>query len=268
MTGRRKVSAQIRENGPIADGIYSMWLKSDEISATAKAGQFISIYTKDSSRLLPRPISICETDPKEGTVRLVYRVSGEGTRQFSLYGENDTAEILGPLGNGYCLSELNKAAKGRALTVVGGGIGIPPMLGLVKAYRENYPEAEINAVLGYRNSDTFLDEDFKKYSKVFYASDDGSIGIRGNVIDAIRHFGIESGVICACGPKPMLKGIKKYGEETDTVSYVSLEEKMACGIGACLACVCKTKETDSHSMVNNRRVCKDGPVFKSDEIEL
>ncbi|MGN0164934.1 MAG: dihydroorotate dehydrogenase electron transfer subunit [Lachnospiraceae bacterium] len=269
MADRAKTTAGIRENVMIAQGIYSMWLEAEQIASDAKPGQFISMYTKDSSKLLPRPISICDIDREKGQIRIVYRISGEGTKQFSEYKEGDTIDVLGPLGNGYDIKALagddNNAS---TLMLVGGGIGIPPMLGLAKAYRKTYPDVEINVVLGYRNSDTFLNDEFTRIANVFYASDDGSIGIKGNVIDSIRANNVSADVICACGPTPMLKGLKTYAAEDNIPAFISLEEKMACGIGACLACVCKSVEKDSHSMVNNKRVCKDGPVFRADEIEL
>lgn len=269
MSDRAKKAVIIRENKRISDGIFSMWLETSEISRSAKPGQFISMYTKDASKLLPRPISICDIDRENGLIRVVYRISGQGTLQFSRYRAGDSIDVLGPLGNGYCLDTIaGEAEEPASLMLVGGGIGIPPMLGLAKAYREAYPGADMSVVLGYRNSDTFLDEEFRDIAKVYYASDDGSIGIKGNVINAIQEYGIKTQVICACGPTPMLKGIQKYAAAENITAYISMEEKMACGIGACLACVCKTKEADSHSMVHNRRICKDGPVFRADEIEL
>ena len=123
-------------------------------------------------------------------------------------------------------------------------------------------------MLGYRDSSTFLVEDMKKYARVVIATDDGSLGVHGNVIDAIKQENIEAGVFYACGPAPMLRGLKMYAEDKGTEAQISLEEKMACGIGACLACVCRTKDIDEHSHVHNARICKDGPVFDSKEVEL
>ena len=270
MSDRVKKPVLIRENTEISQGIFSMWLEANEIASQSGPGQFISMYTKDASKLLPRPISICDYNKNDGLLRVVYRVSGEGTKQFSGYKAGETIDVLGPLGNGYDVEKLASYGKEKpaVLMVVGGGIGIPPMLGLIKAYKTQYPDAKVIAVLGYRNLDTFLDDEFKDYAEVYYASDDGSIGIKGNVIDAIMAEGLVADVICACGPTPMLRGLKAYCTEVCAPLYISLEEKMACGIGACLACVCKSKEVDHHSHVHNKRICKDGPVFNAEEIEL
>lgn len=127
--------------------------------------------------------------------------------------------------------------------------------------------AEKMAVLGYRD-ELFLNEEFEKYATVYLATEDGSAGTKGNVMDAIRENALQADVIFACGPKPMLRAIKAYAEENGIECWISMEERMACGIGACLACVCQSKEVDSHSHVHNKRVCKDGPVFKSTEVEL
>ena len=270
MSDRVKKPLIIRENTEISQGIFSMWLEASEITSQSRPGQFVSMYTKDTSKLLPRPISICDYNKEEGLLRVVYRVSGEGTKQFSGYKVGETIDVLGPLGNGYDIQALAAYGKNETgcLMVVGGGIGVPPMLGLAKAYKAEYPDAKVIAVLGYRNSDTFLDDELKAVADVYYASDDGSIGIKGNVIDAIKADELKADVVCACGPTPMLRGLKAYCEGSDTPLYVSLEEKMACGIGACLACVCKSKEVDHHSHVHNKRICKDGPVFNADDIEL
>ena len=129
-------------------------------------------------------------------------------------------------------------------------------------------QADKEIVLGYRSKDTFLDDELKVYGNVTIATDDGSLGTHGTVIDAIKACNVTGDVIYACGPTPMLRAIKAYAEENNIEAYVSLEEKMACGVGACLACVCKTTAVDDHSKVNNARVCKDGPVFNAKEVEL
>ena len=129
-------------------------------------------------------------------------------------------------------------------------------------------DCEKTAVIGYRDKETFLADELRKYADVVIATEDGSVGTKGNVMDAIRENALEADMIYACGPTPMLRAIKQYAEENGIECYISLEERMACGIGACLACVCKSKEKDAHSNVNNKRICKDGPVFLSTEVEI
>ncbi|SHL99186.1 dihydroorotate dehydrogenase electron transfer subunit [Anaerosporobacter mobilis DSM 15930] len=239
----------------LQDDIVSMWLKDEEIAMASKPGQFVSFYCKDGSRLLPRPISICEINHSEGTLRFVFRLIGEGTKEIATYKVGDDVVIMGPLGNGFTL-------EGKKAILIGGGIGIPPMLELAKQL-----DIEKSIVLGYRDV-TFMDKEFEPYGDVYVATEDGSTGIKGNVIDAIREHAIDADIIFACGPTPMLRGIKAYALEHGIKAQLSLEERMACGIGACLACVCKTKEVDHHTHVHNTRICKDGPVFYAQEVEL
>ena len=146
---------------------------------------------------------------------------------------------------------------------MGGGIGVPPILELAKQMN-----ADKQVVVGYRDSRTFLKEDFEKYGTVTIATEDGSVGTKGNVMDAIRENGLEADVIMACGPMPMLRAIKAYAAEKNIPAYISLEEHMACGVGACLGCVVKTKDVDHHSHVHNARICTDGPVFLADDVEI
>lgn len=173
--------------------------------------------------------------------------------------EGDTLPIIGPLGNGFPL----EAGKGKRAFLMGGGIGVPPILELAKQL-----DCEKQIIMGYRDADTFLKEQFEENGTVYISTEDGSVGTKGNVIDAIRENGLQADIIYACGPTPMLRAIKQYAEENSIECYISLEERMACGIGACLACVCQSKEKDHHSNVNNKRICKDGPVFLSTEVEI
>lgn len=239
----------------LQEDIVSMWLKDEEIATASKPGQFVSFYCNDGSRLLPRPISICEINHSEGTLRFVFRIVGEGTKEIATYKVGDEVVIMGPLGNGFTL-------EGKKAILIGGGIGIPPMLELAKQLN-----IEKSIVLGYRDV-TFMDQEFKPYGDVYVATEDGSTGVKGNVIDAIREHAIDADIIFACGPTPMLRGIKAYALEHGIKAQLSLEERMACGIGACLACVCKTKEVDHHTHVHNTRICKEGPVFYAQEVEL
>ncbi len=247
--------AIVLEQRILAEGVYSMWL-STSIAKEAVPGQFVSLYCEEHSRLLPRPISICEIDKKRSAIRLVYRLAGEGTKEFSALQTDDEVKVLGPLGNGFPL-------EGEHPIVIGGGIGVPPMLELAKSL-----SAKATIVLGYRDEQLFLKEQFEDYGQVEIATDNGSVGVHGTVVDVLEQKQITGDVIYACGPKPMLAAVKRYAMEHEIKCYVSMEERMACGIGACLGCVCQTKEEDAHSHVHNTRVCKDGPVFLAEEVEL
>ena len=258
---KKKEDAMILSQERIAQDIYSMWIRT-EAARTAVPGQFISMYTNDGSKLLPRPISICEINKEEGSLRVVYRVTGEntGTEQFSKMKSGEIVPIVGPLGNGFPYER----AEGKCVFLMGGGIGVPPILELAK--QMNCGKKQI--VVGYRDAETFLKEEFEQNGEVYISTEDGSVGTKGNVMDAIRENSLEADVIYACGPTPMLRAIKNYAEENGIECWISLEERMACGIGACLACVCQSKEKDHHSNVNNKRICKDGPVFLSTEVEI
>lgn len=258
MAQKKKVTAKVLSQVCLAPDIYDMWLET-ELAQDAKAGQFICIYTKERSTMLPRPISICEVNAERTALRVVYRVVGAGTTEFSTYTAGTTAEIMGTLGNGFPVEE----GKGKTVVLFGGGIGIPPMLQTAKLI-----DGDVHAFLGYRNDQLFLAKEFEQYATLHVATEDGSVGTKGNVIDALKESGIKPDVIMACGPMPMLRAIKKCAEELGIPAYISLEERMACGVGACLGCVAKTKEKDHHSNVHNARICTDGPVFEAKEVEI
>ena len=250
--------AKVMDQKELSPGIFDLTLKTEQIAAHAVAGQFVAVYCNDKSKLLPRPISLCGIDREDNTLRLVYRVTGEGTgtEEFSKLTKGDTIKILGPLGNGFTVS-------GKKALLVGGGIGVPPMLQLAKDMKGDF-----SIVMGYRDAGTFLLEEFKEVAKTYVATENGSVGTQGNVLDAIKANELEAEVIYACGPMPMLRALAAYAKEKGIDCYISMEERMACGIGACLACVCKSKEKDEHTNVNNKRICKEGPVFDAREVEL
>ncbi|MCC6095233.1 MAG: dihydroorotate dehydrogenase electron transfer subunit [Eubacterium sp.] len=287
---KRKETAAILRQERISDGIYDMLLEAPEIARDAVPGQFVNVFLHDKSRLLPRPISLCEIDPVRNTLRLVYRAAGAGTTEMSRMKAGDSLQLMGPLGNGFPLEE----AAGRHVYLIGGGIGIPPMLETAKALSGSAALAEeqrdvindeervsgksdgvnarirdtiVTSVLGYRR-DCFLKDEFDHFGETLVATEDGSTGTRGTVLDAICQDGRKPDVIFACGPLPMLRALKHWAEENNVPCWVSMEERMACGIGACLACVCQTKDVDGHSHVRNARVCKDGPVFNASRLDL
>lgn len=244
----------------LADGVFSLTIET-KIAQMARAGQFVNLYCHNEMKILPRPISICQADPENQILRLVYRVVGGGTREFSSYGTGDPVRLLGPLGNGFSL-------EGKRPILIGGGIGVPPMLYLAEAFQATVPGADAQLVMGYRNRDTFLTEELKKSGHLYIATDDGSLGTHGTVIDAIRENDVTGDVVYACGPKPMLRAVKQYAMDKNLPCYISMEERMACGVGACLGCVIKTVDVDDHSKVKNARVCADGPVFDARKVDL
>ena len=260
---KKKVIAKVISQRKIGEGIYDMWIETD-LAEDAGAGQFICVYPRDKSTLLPRPISICEADRANAELRIVHREAGKGTEEFSHYAAGEDIGILGCLGNGFPL----KAAEGKKVFLMGGGIGIPPMVQLAKDLRAEGKAAEVKVIAGYRDGQLFLKEDMEKYADVYVASEDGSVGVKGNVMDVIAAGDMRADIIMACGPMPMLRAVRQYGEEQGVEAYISLEERMACGVGACLGCVCRTKKEDAHSHVKNARICTDGPVFLASDVDI
>ena len=164
--------------------------------------------------------------------------------------------VIGPLGTGF------PKKPGKAL-MIGGGIGIPPMLQVAKELA-----ADKEIVLGYRNRQLFLSDRFELCGKVHIATEDGSVGTKGTVLDVIQSKQLRAEVIYACGPMPMLKALKQYAAQQGIECWISLEERMACGVGACLGCVCRTTHKDAHSHVHNQRICTEGPVFDAREVDI
>ena len=256
----RKETAKIISQDKIAKDIFSMWIKTD-IAYEAKAGQFISVFTKDRSKLLPRPISFCEIYKLAGLIRIVYRVTRKdtGTKQLSKLEGGDTVEIMGPLGNGFPMEDED----GKEILLIGGGIGIPPMLQLAKEFKR----ADVRMAMGYKD-EVFLKEDFENVGNVIIATEDGNAGVQGNVMDLIAWHFKRPDTIYACGPTPMLRALKEYADRFAITLYVSMEEKMACGVGACLACVCKSTHKDEYGNQQQKKICSDGPVFLSSQVEV
>ncbi len=246
--------AKILKNTNITPTIYDMTILAPEIAKEAKAGQFINMYTGRADLILPRPISICDFDEKEGTLRVVYSVVGKGTEIFSNLKEGESVKVLGPLGNGFTIDETAKKS-----ILVAGGIGAPPVLGLCKRLK-----GEVEVYLGARDKNILTDEFEALGAKVFLSSDAGLEGFKGNVVELMRNEKAQADIIYTCGPKVMLKGVNDYAEENGTKCQVSMEERMACGIGACVGCAIKIK--DGNGGYNNLKVCKDGPVFDGSEV--
>lgn len=236
----------------LTGNIYALMLRAPRICALALPGQFVHISCGEAN-LLRRPISICQV--QNDILKIIFTVKGDGTKWLSQRTAGDTLDILGPQGHGFDLTVL-----GRHPVFIGGGIGVPPMLYAMQAAKSN--GAEPTAILGFRSKDAvILEDDFKTLGTVYTATDDGSYGIHGFVSDVLQQHLSAFTSVCCCGPKPMLKALANLAEQADIPCQVSMEERMGCGIGACLVCVCALKGT------RYGHVCKDGPVFDSKEVQ-
>lgn len=240
----------------LAKEIYDYTIYCPEIAAEAQCGQFVNI--KADGFMLRRPISICGIDKEKGTLRIVFEVRGEGTKALARINEGEMIDIIAPLGGrGFELLGNDKKA-----VIIGGGIGNPPMVPIAEHYGKNAV-----VISGFRNaSAVILQEDFAGTgAEVILCTDDGTAGRKGFVTDALAEV-LEKDkpdIIYACGPNVMLRRIVEQADKYGIRCQVSLEERMGCGVGACLVCACRTirdgKEYYSH-------VCKDGPVFESKEV--
>ena len=236
---------EVKSNKNIANLVYEMVLEGPTTDITAP-GQFINIEI--DGFYLRRPISICEYD--ENTIKIIYKVVGEGTEVLAKLESGTKLDVLTGLGNGF------KTIKcGDKPLLIGGGVGTPPMYQLCKNLINE--EKEVTVVLGFNSKeDVFYEEEFKKLgAKVYITTADGSHGTKGFVTDVIKDLN-DYTYFYACGPEPMLKAVY---DNTNTTGELSFEERMGCGFGACMGCSCKTK-------YGNKRICVDGPVLKKEEI--
>lgn len=236
---------RILENNLICDSIYELAVTTD---IRPLPGQFYMIKGLNGDYLLPRPISV--HDYEDGVLKLLYRVSGHGTNQISRLKKGDNIQILGPLGNGFDVEVL----KGK-IAIIGGGIGIAPLLYLAKTIASQNPDI----YLGYKNY-TFCVKSFEvNCDKLTVVTENGCTGKKGYVTDFVNVGEFDS--VITCGPDIMMEKIIEECAEKNIPVYASLEKRMACGIGACLGCVVSTID-------GNKRVCKDGPVFSGRDLML
>lgn len=244
-------------NREIGAGLFELTMEAPVLCMQAQPGQFVHI-TCGEGNLLRRPISICNV--QDGQMIVVFQVKGDGTAWLSKRREGDVLDVLGTLGHGFRMEEL-----GDHPIFIGGGIGVPPMLMTMRAAKENGAKPE--AILGFRNQNAVILEDaFRRLGETHVCTDDGSYGMHGFVTDVLKLHVQEATAICACGPKPMLRAIAEIAEAQGIPCQVSMEERMGCGIGACLVCACELKLKDGQEGVRYGHVCKDGPVFDSKEV--
>jgi len=243
------------KNQKISATAFDITVAAPKITATAKPGQFVTISCGNEFTLR-RPISICDITGE--MLRFVFEVRGDGTNKLSKCVPGDTLDILGPLGNGtFPIDDSDEP-----VLLVGGGIGVPPMLYVAHSVRKSH------AVLGFQNeSKAILLSDFSSSCElVQIATDDGSLGAKGTVAGPISMLldKYKYSKILACGPRPMLKAIAELSAKHGMPCFVSMEERMGCGVGACLVCACKTHGKDGEEHYDH--VCSNGPVFPAEKI--
>ena len=259
---KQYVNMEVIYNQEIAPKIYEMKLRGEGVVQNAECGQFVHIrVSHENLHILRRPISICSIDREKSEMVIVYGVVGKGTMILSEKKQGEQVEILGPLGNGFKASPLKEAV------LVGGGIGVPPLLELAKQLKEAGCE-KVKVFLGFRNHPFLVREFETTADEVYLATEDGSAGHKGYVTEILDRHVDQPSELFACGPKMMLKAVQTYAQNKSIPSQLSTEERMGCGIGACLVCVCKLKAEQNPEGYEYKRVCKEGPVFAGDEIIL
>ena len=257
----KKVIAELVSKEMLVEGIYKFAIKANEIASVAKAGQFLEIKVSDTTEpFLRRPISIFNIDGEN--VEFIFQVKGRGTELLSNKKVGDKIDVLGPLGKGnFTVKEYSNVA------IIGGGIGIYPLYELTKELKG---KANLNVYLGFRDKSLVTcEKDFETLglNKLVVTTDDGSYKEKGYAIDFMKKDIEEHAVdkIFACGPLPMLRAVKQYALENNISCEVSLEERMGCGIGACLGCAIQIGKGEN---ARYGHVCKDGPVFNAKDVEI
>lgn len=263
----------VEENVKIAKDTYKMKIKGDFVKECKEPGQFINIRIGDGKEhMLRRPISISEIDKGEKLVTIIYKVVGEGTKFLTKIKKGNNIDIMGPLGRGYDTFSLKKD---ETALLIGGGVGVPPLYELAKQFSKK--GINVITILGFNSKDeVFYEEEFKNFGETYISTADGSYGEKGfvtNIIENLKNLGkLNFDKYYSCGPVPMLKALTETFKDKE--GYISLENRMACGIGACYACVCKKakKDTDvikyDEKKVEYTRVCYDGPVYLAGTVEL
>lgn len=254
-----QVFGKVLRQEKVGDNVYCLTLKAPEIARAAGPGQFIQVRCSNSLQpLLRKPFSLHEIDEEAGTISLLYEVKGEGSKLLAKLRKQDKVDLVGPLGNGFNLLKQGKAI------LVGGGMGIAPLLPLAARFKQL--GLEFITILGFNDGKRVCRiEAFQKFSPVILTTLDGSQGEKGLVTEPLKRE-LETGsysMIYACGPEGMLKAVAELAEAKEVECQVSLEAYMACGFGACLGCACQLKNPIETTYA---RVCTEGPVFKSREV--
>ena len=253
----QKELCKVLSQKELASGIYELTINGELVSQINAPGQFVHLKVSNGlDPLLRRPISISSYDTEQNSLTMIYRKEGKGTSMLSELQPGMNVDILGPLGNGFPVKEVSI---GDTALLVGGGIGVPPLYELSNQLVEI--GVKVIHVLGFQTaSAVFYEEEFLKNGETYVTTVDGSYGRKGFVTDIMKE--LQFDCIYTCGPTPMLRAIEQNYSHKKL--FLSLEERMGCGIGACFACVCKKK--DDPTGVSYKKVCSDGPVFRSGEV--
>ena len=262
------IKVKILTKEEVVPNIFLVKLLAPSVTQEALPGQFIHIKcSTDHYPLLRRPLSIHRIDKEKGEIYILFQVVGEGTKLLAQRKVGDNLDILGPMGNGF-----NIYPESKKIMIIGGGIGVAPLLALCEeSIRQG---KEVQVLIGALKKELVIGEESFKIlgAKVDVATDDGSYQYKGLVTDLLERIikeGWLADQVFACGPKPMLKKISEIALQANINCQVSLEERMACGIGACLGCVCKIKIKDKKEdkiKYEFKRICVDGPVFEGSEV--
>lgn len=258
MTGKLYENSQIVSNVLVAPNVFSMTVLVPEMAEEVRPGQFAMLYIDKGELLLPRPISFCDVNLSRGSVTFVYKIVGSGTKALSRLHAWSSISVLGPLGNGFSTKGRDGERFSR-VALVGGGIGIPPLHLLAKQLASNGTYTDI--YLGFSASPILVERFRSVGNRLFVTTENGSFGQAGNIVDLLASNNREYEEILACGPKAMLMALIEFGSRKKIPCQVSLEERMACGIGACVGCSIKVGE-------GYVRVCSEGPVFYDSEVFL
>jgi dihydroorotate dehydrogenase electron transfer subunit len=257
----KKERMVVINHSELARDIFEIEIQGDLVNEIAAPGQFVHIKAGEGfDPLLRRPISISSFNKETRSAVLIYRAEGKGTKILSTVKQGEAVDVLGPLGNGFPVDEQDK---GKRALLVGGGIGVPPLYELSRTLKSN--GFDVIHVLGFQTKEvSFYEKQFKKLGPTYVATVDGTLGTKGFVTDVIKNEELTFDLFYSCGPKPMLKALEK--DLKDKKGYISLEERMGCGIGACFACVCHT--TNDPTGTEYVKVCSDGPVFPTGAVVL
>lgn len=239
------ITSKVLSNVETAEGIFELWVSG---SFSVIPGQFFMLNAWEGEMLLPRPISVHGLT--KDSMCFLYQIKGKGTKKLSKLVKGEKIKLLGPLGNGFPIGEI----KGKT-AVVSGGIGIAPMNYLISSLKN----CEVDLYCGFRNDVYGISEIKSNMNKIYISTDTGKTGYKGVITDIFNPAGYD--IVLCCGPEIMMKRVVEKCREASIPVYVSMEKYMACGLGACLVCSCKT-------IYGNKRTCVDGPVFKGEELCL